>query len=486
MSKPTDKPGWIPGNEPEYIEDPGSTKAHGWVDETPAPNLQFNWFWNLVSQWIEFIDEIGQAGDAGLNVIQDGSILFNGSSYNANIALNTAGTELDILPVTDNVTDLVIGTSTYSWKDISIEAENDISILAGNDISIDATAALGITSGSILTLTGTTSVNLETPELVGGDDLDIIPDTSTTYALNIGTGAALWTDIVINSSQCINLHAGTTMTLDANFGIAIDAGTFLAIDTTTYFDVDATTYIDMAATTYMNLAATTTLNIDSGDAMKIDSASTLELESGGLMTLDGAGALSAIFHGDVEISPDTDDAYDLDMGTTSYRYQFVRIKAVSAIGLSDSDSSGGVVVNFATDDLSPIPDDESWDLGTSANGWGTIYRSAEASPAELYFADSWINPKTNKIETLNDLELLCNIKGRGVYDKRQGIELVDDSTLPDCILFRNKITKEIEYNKKGQPFTDMDALLSLCVGSARILKQEIDTLKQEIETLTNK
>ena len=61
MSKPASTIGWIPGNETEFIEDPGSTKTEGWIDKTPAPNLQFNWFWNLTSQWINYLDEITQA-----------------------------------------------------------------------------------------------------------------------------------------------------------------------------------------------------------------------------------------------------------------------------------------------------------------------------------------------------------------------------------------------------------------------------------------
>lgn len=482
MAKPTSTIGWIPGNEPEYIEDPGSTKTYGWVDATPAPNKQFNWFWNLVSNWINFVDEIGQAGDAGLNVVQDGSILFNGSSYGVKFELNTVGNSMILRPGTDNVTDLWIGTGTYTWKDVYLYAEGNMDIVAATlDIdssgatTMDAATTMGITAGTVMTLTGTTSINLDSQniilEQVGITNIDLIPSSTQQKTFNIGTSSYQWATIIADTSAGIKLDAGTTLELISGSGMDITSGAQLTIDTVTYVDIDATTSIDFGAGTTFVINAGTTLDIDAGGALTMDSVSTMGVTSGGAFTL--------ISTGNIIQRAASDDSVDLDLGLTAQRYQYVRIKAVSAISFADSDSYG-CQANFTNDAFQPIDSGETWDLGTSTYGWDVVYRVSEATPSELYFADTWKDPKTGKISQLNDLELLCNIKGRGSHDNRQGFELVDDKTLPDCILFRNKNSKEIEYNKKGQPFSDVDAIQALCIGAIRQLKQEIDILKETV------
>ncbi len=56
MDKP-DFIDWIPDNDPTLLEEPTDPKkAAGWLALEKPPYQFFNWFWNLVSQWIRFFD----------------------------------------------------------------------------------------------------------------------------------------------------------------------------------------------------------------------------------------------------------------------------------------------------------------------------------------------------------------------------------------------------------------------------------------------
>jgi len=57
MAKPTQKISWVPDNTTN-IADPGSKATYGWLFEEAAPSAAFNWFWNRVSQWINYIDAL--------------------------------------------------------------------------------------------------------------------------------------------------------------------------------------------------------------------------------------------------------------------------------------------------------------------------------------------------------------------------------------------------------------------------------------------
>jgi len=57
MAKPTQKPAWVPDNSTN-ITDPGSKATYGWLSGDAAPSEAFNWFWNRVSQWIDYVDAL--------------------------------------------------------------------------------------------------------------------------------------------------------------------------------------------------------------------------------------------------------------------------------------------------------------------------------------------------------------------------------------------------------------------------------------------
>ena len=58
MAKPTTKPEWIPDSDPSKIEAPSASKQNtGWLSGEKPPYQFFNWFWNLVSKWVEYLED---------------------------------------------------------------------------------------------------------------------------------------------------------------------------------------------------------------------------------------------------------------------------------------------------------------------------------------------------------------------------------------------------------------------------------------------
>jgi len=59
MAKPTTKPEWIPDSDPSKIEAPSASKQNtGWLSGEKPPYQFFNWFWNLVSKWVEYLEDL--------------------------------------------------------------------------------------------------------------------------------------------------------------------------------------------------------------------------------------------------------------------------------------------------------------------------------------------------------------------------------------------------------------------------------------------
>ena len=84
-NKPTQKPAWIPDNTTN-ITDPGSKATNGWLTGDTAPSQGFNWFWNRVSQWINYQDGLDYfTNDYTISVTDS-------TEYNAAI------TEIAVLP----------------------------------------------------------------------------------------------------------------------------------------------------------------------------------------------------------------------------------------------------------------------------------------------------------------------------------------------------------------------------------------------------
>lgn len=70
MAKPTTKPGWNPADPLDIVVPSGSKKNTGFSPNEKPPSQYFNWFWKLVSDWIDYLDTwlggyttIGPSGD---------------------------------------------------------------------------------------------------------------------------------------------------------------------------------------------------------------------------------------------------------------------------------------------------------------------------------------------------------------------------------------------------------------------------------------
>lgn len=53
--RPTDKPNWIPDDASGIVTPPGSKQNTGWLAEEKPPYQFFNWFWNRLTQIVDFV-----------------------------------------------------------------------------------------------------------------------------------------------------------------------------------------------------------------------------------------------------------------------------------------------------------------------------------------------------------------------------------------------------------------------------------------------
>jgi len=97
------------------------------------------------------------------------------------------------------------------------------------------------------------------------------------------------------------------------------------------------------------------------------------------------------------------------------------------------------------------------------------------------------------LDTYNDLQTILGVRPSGEIDKRTGLPLIDDNTLPDWMLTKykqdGKITDkdekvistykkgEIARDSDGKPWISNKVLFSLLMGAIRELNQKVEGLK---------
>lgn len=127
--KPTSYPGWIPNNTSNIVVPPGGKLTSGWLPLEKPPSQYFNWFFNLVSQWINFAGPgtpsaiIGAeaycthatlaaaVADSGLGT-NIRVLLVDSQNISATVHLTKAGWQIDALPgVTYTKSGVVSGIS---------------------------------------------------------------------------------------------------------------------------------------------------------------------------------------------------------------------------------------------------------------------------------------------------------------------------------------------------------------------------------------
>lgn len=80
--------------------------------------------------------------------------------------------------------------------------------------------------------------------------------------------------------------------------------------------------------------------------------------------------------------------------------------------------------------------------------------------------------KGGKIVPIDDLAIINAIKPSGIFDPRTGLELIDDNTLPEWLLSKNKANGKILRDPDGKPYLSLKTLISLCLGAIRQLAKK--------------
>lgn len=131
------------------------------------------------------------------------------------------------------------------------------------------------------------------------------------------------------------------------------------------------------------------------------------------------------------------------------------------------------------------------DIGASDQAYRTVHADNFNNVADFYHLD-----------THDDLAAIHSIKGSGEIEDYSGLEMIDDSTLPDWLIsaypsdikFHTKKGEVIKHKKgepmydpEGRPYLSFKACISLSWGAIRQLDKkveaEINKLNQKIKTL---
>jgi hypothetical protein len=112
-------------------------------------------------------------------------------------------------------------------------------------------------------------------------------------------------------------------------------------------------------------------------------------------------------------------------------------------------------------------DHKGSDLGKSTKAWDTAYADDFTNVADFLHLDD-----------RDDIALIKQIGGSGIIDKKTGLELIDDSTLPMELLARHKETGEVLYNPDGKPYIPLKNAISLLWGAVRQLDNKIGELRE--------
>ncbi len=326
---------------------------------------------------------------------------------------------------------------------------------------------------------------------------------------------------------------GTDGTVEVKGAITVTGGDAFSKTTDDLDDVsDGTTY-GRVNTTSISAGkivlggidgSTGTLNISSSGALEISSSSGLKIKSGGDIEVQSGGDIVVKTGGDIVMEPDdsspskiifedsgagtydveiarettldlfyvrptTDNTCLLFLGNTSNRFDYINIYAGDYVLASayynadnfsrirlDTGNGSGNDINFTVEnsttqrslkfqytDFSPTSH-KSIDLGKSGTGaWAEAYADNWNNVADFYHLDN-----------IDDLAAICQIKGSGIIDKKTGLELIDDDTLPEFLLAKSKDGKEILRDPDGKPYIPLKTALSLLFGAVRQMYNKIN------------
>ena len=110
-------------------------------------------------------------------------------------------------------------------------------------------------------------------------------------------------------------------------------------------------------------------------------------------------------------------------------------------------------------------------MGDSTNyAWDTIFADDFSNIADFY-----------NLDDRDDLATLHQIKGSGVKQAHNNLEIIDDDTLPNWLLARHKKDSDDGmhrggdpiYDRDGRPYLSLKTMISLCMGAIRQLDNKV-------------
>lgn len=144
----------------------------------------------------------------------------------------------------------------------------------------------------------------------------------------------------------------------------------------------------------------------------------------------------------------------------SAKYVEVNISPAASIDVQYSFKDTGIEVSVH----------KTVDIGTLTTAIDDVYADDFQNVADFLHLDD-----------RDDLAALEQIKGSGVVDERTGLEMIDDNTIPDWMMSKDKKTKEILRDPDGKPFLSLKMVTSLLMGACRQLNKKIEELEKKIE-----
>jgi hypothetical protein len=117
-------------------------------------------------------------------------------------------------------------------------------------------------------------------------------------------------------------------------------------------------------------------------------------------------------------------------------------------------------------------DHKVFDIGGASGAFDDIYADDFQNVADFFHLDD-----------RDDLATLEQIKGSGHIDPSTRLEIIDDSTLPEWMLTKDKKSGDIARDPEGKPYLSMRMVTSLVMGACRQLNKKIEELESKIAVL---
>ncbi len=110
------------------------------------------------------------------------------------------------------------------------------------------------------------------------------------------------------------------------------------------------------------------------------------------------------------------------------------------------------------------------DIGEALVAWDDVYADDFQNVADFAYLDD-----------RDDLAALQAIKPSNDVDPRTGLTLIDDDTLPEWLLTKDKAGKDVLRDPDGKPYVSLRTMCSLLMGAVRQLGERLDQLGRAIE-----